>query len=467
MRILTNLRQKFPQGFIAPIAVVLLFVLLMLGAAAVNISANTYNIVNRDNLDLHAHLASDAGLEDALQNLNDDASWSPPAGSTQVMNSGGIITKYEVIIQNASAPNEKIIRSTGRTFRSSNPTLEIAKRIHEVVFTSSPKTILVGHFTVVAGPGGLVLDGSGTVGGNVYVGGALQKAGGSTYISPGSGNAVYVADNRCGSGASYPRICTSGDGMGQPITLLSGGSTIVSGTVYANNQTNTSGLINPGLTAGSVPAYKLTAPPDRQPIKNAITSTMTGAAASCTTSSSTKIWPANVKIDGNVDISNSSCTVIISGNVWITGDLTISGSGDKIRYDPGLTERPIIMIDGPNGMNMSGSGTISSTTGGYYVTYHSAASCSPECTDVTGEDLRNSIALTTIYNSINAHGNDFLAAWSTLHLDGSGGQRGTATGQRIIRKGSGTLPASVPFNSPTGTTGPATIQIKSYKRVFN
>lgn len=453
------------HGFVAPLAMVLMIILLLLGVAAINISTNSYSIIQNDNMDIHAQLASDAGLDDAIQRLSENFSWTPSSGQTTVMSdTNGIRTTYQVTVSNGSTADEKIVRSTGRVFRTSSAD-PVATRAYETAATLASEPKLTGSYTIATGPGGLELSGSGSIRGNVYVGGSLRREH-SVSIDTGTGNSVQVADNRCGTGDDFPRICTSADGMGEPIVHVSGGGHIVIGTVYANNQVSSTSFYGPGLVAGTVPAYRLPPPPSREPIKNAISANMTGAAASCTSGGGSVTWPANVKIDGNVNISGFNCTVTISGNTWITGNLTVNHSGTKIRYATGLTERPIIMVDGPNGIYMTGSGSIAPGVGGRFVAYHSAASCSPECADVTGQDLINSINMRTIYNGIDSDGNDFMSAWGTLHVAESGGSRGSGAGQKVIRDGSGVWPGTVPLTISSGSSGSDQLQVNWHRRVY-
>src|SRR5207244_1796990 len=98
----------------------------------------------------------------------------------------------------------------------------------------------------------------------------------------------------------------------QPISLNNAAH--IYGKVTATNQTSGSGMTSPGLQSGTVdpeplPTY------DRAAQKAAVANTITGAAASCSGNGSTKIWPANTKIIGNVSVSNK-CKVTVEGDVW-------------------------------------------------------------------------------------------------------------------------------------------------------
>ena len=467
-----KLIKNSQSGIIAPVAVILLFAMLMLGVAAVNISTNTYSIVHRDNFDLHAQLASEAGLDDAIQSIIENPSWTAPTSQTMVMNTSGTRTTYELNVSDGSVSGEKIVRSTGRAFRSTSSSEAVSTRTYEVTLrerTSSPSGVPTSGSTVIAGPGGLLLDSRAEVRGSVYVGGSLTLDSRSKIIA--GSNTVYVADNRCpvsGDLSTYPRICNTGE-TSQPITLTSNSS--IEGRVMANNQTSTARMSGPGLVSGTVPAFKIPPPPNRAPIKSATEAgtIMTGAAASC--DKSTVTWPANLKIVGNVEI-DSGCIVTISGDTWITGNILID-SGSIVRIAEGLTRRPTIMLDGANGLILDSKSSIltnSNGVGGRFVTYYSTATCSPECTDVTGANLSASSKIKTIEFDSSAYstlGSEFIAAWTAINID-SRSQVGALSGQYIRIESQATVSDTTYLTDsvyPEGG-GPSGFSVHSYKRVF-
>ena len=124
------------------------------------------------------------------------------------------------------------------------------------------------------------------------------------------------------------------------------------------------------------------------------------------------------------------------------------------------------MIDGSNGATFSNAGKIQSNasgTGVQIITYYSTASCSPDCTDVTGTDLNSSRTRTTISLSNSAEGADsiFYARWTQVNL-ANGGQIGAVVGQTIYMSNSATITfgTEIPGGDDTQWV------IDGYRRVF-
>lgn len=468
-----NFKLKAQSGFATPLAIILLFVITIVGIAALNISTGSYQMAQSENLGSHAQLAAEAGLDYGVQSIFNDSSWTPPSGETVVMDEGGIRTTYKLTLSSGLNPGEKILRSEGRTYRPSTVSDPKASRIYEVALVESTgmgggaASLLT--YAVISGPGGLSMSNSANINGSVYSLGGITMTNSSS-INTGSGGQVLAANSSCGAPAVYPAECSSG----QPINISS--SAGISGTVYATNQYSTSGMSNPGLQAGDATIMAFPAPPDRNPVKAATSSNpvMSGTSASCSGGNAT--WPANTKINGDVVIK-SGCDLVILGDMWITGSLKISHSS-SITFSNSLTQKPIIMIDGPAGLIMTGSTGIipnSSGLGGRFITYHSTASCSPECTNITGQDLINSMPIITINigNSVNdSAGSEFFAAWTTAKSTNSA-SFGAIAGQRVILGNSSSIinGQSVTFSStipPSGGSGggSGSIIANSYRRVY-
>lgn len=466
--------NKLHQGFIAPTAVVLMFVFFLVGVSAMAILSNTHSFLHNENLSAHAQLAADAGLEDALQQLKDDPSWTPSggvyAGEVELMNENGIRTTYQLTLT-GSDPDNQVLRSTGRVYRAGSTTAA-EKRSYEVAVSSSstPGSAPL-QYSTIAGPGGLTLNASAVVRGNVYVGGFLSLNGGSRIIT-GSGNSVQVANNRCPTSGSsgYPRPCNPGEG-GQPISLLTGSS--ISGLVFANDQTSSSGMSGPGLQMGVlVPVHNVPPPPDRAPIKAATEAgtVLTGSEAGCSYGSRT--WPANTKINGNVEVSGG-CKVTIQGDVWITGNLKVRSSSN-LRIQSSIGRRPVVMIDGSDGMEVSSGAQIITTSGvgaRFATYYHPNSSCNPDCTSISGSHLRIGIAKSTIVfnasSSVQGSGAEFIAAWTRVHIAGSSDVSNAAIAAQAILLGSSAGIISSTHLTDTGTIGGSSeMSFGSYRRVY-
>lgn len=460
-------------GFVAIVSVFILFSLLLVSLSVLKVSSNIYSATNNSNLASHAQMASDAGVELAMHNLKQDPNWSSPTGEVELMNINDIKTTYALSLDPASQPDEKILRSTGRVYRPANSTAPTETRAYEMIISAGGATAAGsdGEYSLIAGPGGLRMIGGAKINGSVYIGGTLTISNGSG-ITTGPGKILQVADNRCpiGGGNAFPRVCNPAEAS-QPITSSSGAT--ITGTVMANNQTDGTKMSDPGLVPGAVDVHTVPPPPDRAPLKAAATgpgsTAMSGSSAGCSTGK--KSWPANTKITGNVSIY-ASCEVTITGTVWITGTLTIFGSA-KLIVSESLTEKPIIMIDGASGATFRGSANIQANSSGVgvrMVTYYSTASCSPECTDVTGTNLYNSQTKSTFVlqnNTTITNGNEFIAAWTTLDMQNGSEVKGAISAQRINLSGGADIGSpSKLTNTGTLVGAQSDVSIRAYRRVY-
>ncbi len=103
-----------------------------------------------------------------------------------------------------------------------------------------------------------------------------------------------------------------------------------------------------------------------------------------------------------------------------------------------------------------------SSTGFQIITYRSDASCSPNCSDVTGSDLSSSQNDTTIEidNSASGPNTIYYARWTKVDV-GNSGQLGALVGQTVDIHNSGTIT----FGASTGTGSRFWI-IDGYRRSF-
>ncbi|MEX1995256.1 MAG: hypothetical protein WD887_00560, partial [Candidatus Saccharimonadales bacterium] len=275
---------------------------------------------------------------------------------------------------------------------------------------------------------------------------------------------VSVAHQTCPNpvNATYPQLCASGEN-GVPISIQN--TAHIYGTVKANNQVSGTGMSDPGLTASSGVSAQALPAHDRDAQQAAVATTITGSAASCS-GSQTRSWAANTKITGDVSIKNN-CVVTVSGNIWITGKLEVENSAQIIVADSLGATRPDVMVDGPIGAVFKNSAKLKSNstgTGFRILTYYSKASCSPECSEVTGQDLYDSRSETTINLDNSAEGPQtiFYARWTRVLISNSG-QIGALVGQTVELKNSGTIT----FGSTVGGETSRFWIIDTYRRVFD
>jgi hypothetical protein len=422
------------------------------------LTVNNYKLGRKDQLRTQAQLGADAGIDYALQQVNSVSGWAGTATPTEIQNDGKVRVTYEVIATDNNA-DSKTLTAIGRSYSpTTHTTPDSAVKIKVDL-----RAVKSGYYSIVTGVGGLYLSNSAKiVGGDVLVNGEINLTNSSQIGLTTNPVNVQVAHQTCPNPANntYPRLCSPNEN-GQPINIQN--TAHIYGTVKANNQTNGAGMTNPGLTASSgVPAQPLPSH-DRAGQVAAVATTVTSAAAGC--SSGTKTWAANTKITGDVSISGT-CQVTVNGNVWITGSLTVKNSAKLIVSNTLTTTQPTLMIDG-NIASFSNSAELksnSNSTGFEIVTYKSNASCSPTCSDVTGTDLYNSRNLVTISldNNTSAPNTIFYARWSRVQINNAG-LIGALIGQTIELKNSGTIS----FGTSVPGVGNTYWVIDGYRRSFN
>lgn len=446
------------KGFVLISLLLTTLFVLAAGVATAQLATNNYRSSIVEHYRVDTQFAADAGIDKAVQEINANDSWNGTGGQVTLHDTGNYKTTYETVVTNDADPLKKLVTVTGRSYSPSTSTTPQVERTYQVAL----RAITSGDFSVVTGVGGLVMsNNSKIIGGNVFVNGTISMSNSAQIGLTTAPVAVKAAHQSCpaAGGPTYPRVCNSGEN-GQPISLS--GSSRIYGEVTATNQTNGSQMLNPGLVSGSVAPAALPTH-DRNAQKAAVATTQTAATASC--SSGTKTWPANLKITGNVSVSNS-CKVTVQGDVWITGSLTISNSSDVIVAN-GITTSPVIMVDAQNGLDVSNNADLvsnSSSIGFRIITYWSTSGCSPDCTDVTGSALFSSRNTTTIQLSNGSQGpnTEFYARWSRVSLS-NGGNIGSLVGQTVQLTNS----AAVTFGSSvSGVGGVEGWVIDSYKRNY-
>lgn len=446
--------------------IVIIPVLILIVAAYMNLTVSSFKVARTDQFRTHAQLATDSGLDLALQEINLDNNWSGTGAEIELHNDGKVRSTYQVTATTIDADNKTIL-SVGRTYSpvsSSTPESTIQINVYLRPVTS-------GEYSVVSGVGGLVMSNSAKIlGGDVFINGRVTLSNSAQIGLTTNPVSLSVAHQSCPSPAtaSYPLVCNSGVN-GQPITINN--TAKIYGVVKANNQTNGANMSLPGLqtpnclmpstginciTPAPLPTH------DRAAQVAAVTTNITGAAASC--SSGTRTYAANTRITGNVSISNS-CRVTVNGNVWITGSLEVNNSAEMIVSNTLGAAKPVVIVDGATAEFKQSSILRSNSSGSGFqiITYRSSAGCSPDCAAVTGVDLFNSQDITTISldNSTTAANTIFYARWSKVLVNNSG-QIGALIGQTVQLTNSGTIT----FGTSVGA-GTVFWVIDGYRRVTN
>lgn len=443
------------RGSILLIFLITLPFLILLAMYYMKLSLTSFQVARFDQLHTEAQLAADAGADYAVEQININNNWTGTSGEVTLHSDSQLKTTFTASV--SSGTNTKTIAVTGKTYWPASSTTPN----RSVSIDVDLRPVTSGNFSIVSGEGGLIMSNSSkVVGGNVFVNGQINMQNTAQIGLSTSPITLNVADQACPQppDSTYPRVCNSGEGS-QPITLKN--SAVIYGTVEATNQTSGSGMYSPGLVSGN-PAPQALPTYNRTAQKSAVTTTWTPSQAVCSSNNGSITWPANLEITGNVNLTNG-CKVTLSGNVWVTGSLSLTQSSKLIVASSLGSTMPVLMVDGSSGATFNNNSQIvanSSNTGMEIITFWSAASCSPDCSSVTGTDLYNSRGVTTISlnNSGDAPNSIFYAYWSQVSV-GQSGQIGALVGQTINLTNNGTIT----FGGQVGTSS-TTWVIKGYRR---
>lgn len=476
---INTVRQKNDnqRGSVLVMVFILGVVFTAIGASLLQFTVSQRTIAARNIASANALLAAEAGVEYSLHQLNLDDNFEGITTEEEFFNNSeqgrGV---FETTVEQSEDSNAKIITSVGRVYRQDGTVDPRSERKVRVVVVGTKSE----GYSVHSGPGGLILGGSATItNSDVYVNGTITMSGAARIGTDAKPLNVNVANIACPTGSNpgptYPSLCTST----QPISIPDWSNVAIIGNVCATGQTqskfpdspynNNPPQIRGGSTgAGLIPdceAEPVEPPTYNRAAHKAAVSTTAAANSNTYTCQSwpfDRTWPANLQLNGNVSI-NGSCNITINGNAYITGNLTIGGAARITVADSVGTNRPVVMVDGT--INVGGSAqliTNSSGTGIHFISFKSSAACSPECTSLSGNDLKTSQQLLTVdIGSVNLPGMIFQAYWSKVQLAGSGNV-GALAGQTIDMQGAGTITFGTQLSSGTKTW-----TITGYQRVFD
>ncbi len=452
-----SIRSNNGGSALVSIIIVLPF-LILTTALFMELAVSSLTIAGKDQNMTHAQLAADAGIDFALQQVNVNAGWTG-TGEMTLRDEYDVRTTFEANMTE-STPTSQTLTVTGRTYRPSSATIPTSSR----TINAHLRPVVSEGYSIVTGVGGLFMSNSSKiVGGDVLVNGEINMSNSAQIGLSTNPITVEVAHQNCPNPPTslYPRLCGGGEN-GQPISISN--PAWIYGTVRANNQTNGARMSNPGLQTGASISAQPLPTHNRDAQKAAAVNTLSSSAASCNSNNGTRNWPANVVITGNVSIQKG-CKVTINGNVWITGNLEMLNSAEIIIANTVGSTMPDIMVDGAK-VHLSNSARIvanTSKTGARVLTYWSRASCSPDCTNVTGIDLYNSREDETILisNTASAPESTLYARWTQVSLNNSGGI-GALIGQTVKLSNS----ATITFGS-SASPGSTFWVLNGYRRSFN
>ncbi|HXH26380.1 MAG TPA: hypothetical protein VNG90_00630, partial [Candidatus Acidoferrum sp.] len=337
------------QGWFLVSAIVMTTLLTAVALSIAGLVVLQYQHTVREEFVQNAELVAEAGIEQSVNELNTSDTFSgyPTAQQFFSNTAQGKGTFTTTITDNAD--KSKTIVATGLLYRTSADTTPYITRKIKVTVVGTASS----GFSVVTGPGGLILGGSANVtNSNVYVAGTITMNGSSKIGTATNPVTVDAGNDACPTGANpgptYPQVCSGT----QPITMAP--STNIYGTVCATGQTSTgpnnniqTGNGGAGLEVGCTAPIASQPTYDRSGIIGGVTTTVSGTSGTYACSGNKSITlPANVKITGTTVSWGNSCKITVSGNVYIPGNLSVGGAVQIITSAGVGTTRPIIIVDG-------------------------------------------------------------------------------------------------------------------------
>ncbi len=289
-----------------------------------------------------SYFIAESGVEDSLLRLG--KGWNTPAS-------------YSLAVAEATAEvTISSISAGSRTIASEGNSSSHFRKIEVVYQLSGAKP---GFFYgAQVGEGGLRMDNSSRVVGNVYSNGNAQLTGTAqitdTISVAGTGKKISGGEVL---GDAYSDICEN---------------TEIGGTLHANTQSNCS---YSSFTSDGLPIDPLSLPiPNSQIEEWKNEAAAGGTIGSFNKSSGTHIL-GPVKIEGDLIVQNTA-QLVITGTLWVTGNIDIKNSA-QVRLDPsyGSTSGVIVasgLITLQNSSISSGSGSA-----GSYLMYISTSSADP------------------------------------------------------------------------------------------
>lgn len=475
-----NADKQDESGLILISIVLVAGILMVIGVALISATTGQYKVTRNNTFVANSLLVAEAGVEQTVKQLNTDDNFAG-YNSEQVFfdnttQGRGVFTTS--ITNSPSSQNAKTITSTGKVYRP-NSTKPVSTRIVKVTAVGTQSQ----SYSVQSGPGGLILGGAARItNSDVYVNGKIQMNGGSQIGTDTKPANVFVANNACpaGGGATYPSLCVGT----QPISIPDWGSVAIIGTTCATGQTqskfpnsqynNNPAQIRAGSGGGSGLRVGCSAPQVNHPTYNrnahianvATTRASNDSSVDCTQYSHAqnfdRTWPANLRINGNTNVG-SSCNLVITGNVYISGNLTLGGAARITVADSVGTTRPVVIVDGT--INAGEAAQLianSSGTGIEFISFRSTASCNPNCTNLSGNELKTSSEATTVTigGGASLPGMLFNAYWGRIVVTGAGNV-GSVVGQTIDMSGAGTVTFGTTLSS-----GSSTWTISSYQQKY-
>src|SRR5581483_1734357 len=416
--------KREEDGWFLVTVIIMTTLLTAIGLSLAGLSAVQYHHTVRQEFVDNAQQVAEAGIEQTVDQLNSNSSFSGYSTAQQFFNNTTQgLGRFTTSITTDSS-NARTITSTANLYRTASATTPYVTRTVQVTVVGTTST----GYSVYSGPGGLILGGSANItNSNVYVNGGITMTGASQIGTNSNPVTVYAANDLCPTGSNpgstYPTVCSNGN---QPISLQR--STNIYGSVCATGQTSTgpnnnikTGNGGSGLESGCTAPVSPPAVYNFQAQESAVTTTASGTSNTyvCNSFPFNRTWTGNLELTGNVTVG-SSCNVTVQGNVYITGNLTFNGAATmNVSNSLGSTP-PVILVGGT--ITINGSAAVnenSSKTGIQFVSMDSNdGACGSSCSSITGTALYNTQSFQTISvgGAVNVPGCIFDAVWGEVTL---------------------------------------------------
>lgn len=271
-----------------------------------------------------AYYLSEAGMEDAVYRVRN----VKPISAYEVITLGGN-TATTTITSDSSI--QKTIGALGDILRNT-------RRVKSILTTTTGESFIYG---VWAGAGGVVLNNSSSISGNLYSAGPITGSGSNlisgTVISGGTTglNGSITGVQNTGVASMYAGTITNATISGSAYCNSISGSTVGGGSTTTCQTLTAQTASDFPITSADIANWETVA-------TNGGTVTCTGG--KYTIDTDTNFGPKKVPCDLEiVGTSGGGPTVTLQGPVWATGNITFKTKAIT-KVDPSLTGQTIVMI---------------------------------------------------------------------------------------------------------------------------
>jgi len=300
---------------------------LVLTAVATPVLREVGNVTNLST-SKQSYFTAEAAMEDAVYRL---------------MNSLDLSSPEVTILGGSTGTITHVAEFETRTITAVGNELD---RIRTIGATLTEDIGVAFFYGVQADVGGIVLDGLSSIEGNVYsngvVDGGLQNEIDGDVVSAGASGLV---DNIDTSGTVYAHSITKSDIDGDAYYQSIDISTTVNGTKYPGSPDQSTSSLP--ITDEKVADWEAFAEAG-----GVITSADPRCSSGTYTITNTSITLGPVKIEGNLQIRNSTLTV--AGTLWVVGNIIVSGIS-TVRVSASLDDKSVVLIADNPSNRLSGS----------------------------------------------------------------------------------------------------------------